>query len=154
MTYGFELKHQNCLCDLRKVSNSVWSVSVGLCGMWSVTVLCAALKIGPCVSFCVCISTVYSTHTGYSDSETKFSLRWNVELCTATRTFTTKLSCISQLIHLCRSTAFWIWEFSTTTLTMVTLPMFKKTYLMTFHFLFSFLGIFFEFPYFLLHHCL
>jgi len=23
MTYGFELKLQNCLCDLRKVSNSV-----------------------------------------------------------------------------------------------------------------------------------
>jgi len=27
-------------------------------------------------------------------------------------------SCISQLIHLCRSNAFWIWEFSTTTFTL------------------------------------
>jgi len=48
-----------------------------------VTALCAALTIGPCVSFCVhSISTVYSTHTGCSDSEIHFYCveTWNCVL--------------------------------------------------------------------------
>jgi hypothetical protein len=38
-----------------------------------VTALCAALnERAMCVLLCICISTVYSTHTGCSDSEIHF----------------------------------------------------------------------------------
>ena len=97
--------------------------------MWNVKCVCTVCCTGDramCVLLCIYMSTIYRWYTGCSDSEIHFLLHWNVEMVTATCTFTTKFSCISQLIHLCRSTAFWIWEFSMNTITIVTLPMFIK----------------------------
>jgi len=51
--FRHDLRFWNSLCDLCKVFNSVWSVSVGVCVC--VTALCAALMVGWCVSFCVCV---------------------------------------------------------------------------------------------------
>jgi hypothetical protein len=82
---------------------------------------------GGCVSFCVCVYKLYKVRIqGVLIVRFKFLLCWNVELCTATCAFRKTFSCISQFTRFCKSTALWIWEFSTIIVTMVTVPLFIK----------------------------
>ena len=135
--FWHDLRFWNSLCDLCKVSNSVWSVSVG--NVKCDCIVCCTDGRTMCVLLCVCVC-VHTVHI-----QDVLILRYTfycVEMC----------NCVLQHVHsernlvafhnsyvcLYRSTALWIWEFPTIIVTIV-ITIVHKTYLHILYFIFELL---------------